>query len=156
LESNFAKNPLIILDLKIGVSWNITPCQLANSLSTFRRYSRLSSPRRMFFLYWSLMIEAASSSEMSVNIYQSRKVTFYRTWIFDFTVSRTANFVIVNLTKVDWMLDSKLDRVTDRYDQANGGVSVKCIAITPRMKRHDWRYITLLCVASWWRDINYR
>jgi hypothetical protein len=142
--------------LKIGVSWNIMPCQLANSLSTFPRSSRLSSPRRMFFFYWSLMIEAASSSEMSVNIYQSREVTSYKTWIFGFTLSRTANFVIVILTKVGQMLDSKLDRVTDRYDQANGSVSVNFIAITPRMKWRDWRYITLLCIESWWRDINSR
>jgi len=35
------------------------------------------------------------------------------------------------------MLDSKLERVADGYDQANGGVSANCIAIAPRMKRYD-------------------
>jgi hypothetical protein len=33
------------------------------------------------------------------------------------------------------MLDSKLDEVTDTYDEANGGFSVNYTAIAPRMKR---------------------
>ena len=35
------------------------------------------------------------------------------------------------------MLDRQLDRVKDRYSQANGGVSVNFIAKASRMKRRD-------------------
>jgi predicted 3-demethylubiquinone-9 3-methyltransferase (glyoxalase superfamily) len=69
LSIKFHENPLIIVDLKFGVSWNITPCQMAKSLSTFQRYSMLSSLRRKFFVYLSLKIEAAISFERSVMFY---------------------------------------------------------------------------------------
>jgi len=56
---------------------------------------------------------------------------------FSYKFPRTADFLIVDLTKIDRLLNSKLDTVTDRYEQATGGVSVIFFAITPRMKRRD-------------------
>jgi len=56
---------------------------------------------------------------------------------FSYKFSRTADFLIVDLEKIDRLLDSKLDTVTDKYEKANGGVSVNFFAIAPRLKRRD-------------------